>query len=48
VGIIVNQGSVNCMQEGSFSSMQMAKIASTLYIHQKDKRLLYVGFLTTM
>jgi acetyl-CoA carboxylase carboxyl transferase subunit beta len=35
------------MQEGSFSLMQMAKIASALYIHQKDKRLLYVSILTS-
>jgi acetyl-CoA carboxylase carboxyl transferase subunit beta len=33
------------MQEGSFSSMQMAKIDSVLYIHQKDKMLLYVSIL---
>jgi acetyl-CoA carboxylase carboxyl transferase subunit beta len=35
------------MQERSFSSMQMAKIAYALYIHQKDKRLLYVSILTS-
>jgi acetyl-CoA carboxylase carboxyl transferase subunit beta len=36
------------MQEGSFSSMQMAKIDSALYIHQKDKRFLYVSILTSL
>nr|YP_009473778.1 acetyl-CoA carboxylase beta subunit [Nothotsuga longibracteata] len=35
------------MQEGSFSSMQMAKIASALYIHQKEKKLLYISILTS-
>jgi acetyl-CoA carboxylase carboxyl transferase subunit beta len=35
------------MQEGSFSLMQMAKIASALYIHQKDKKLLYLSILTS-
>nr|AET45962.1 acetyl-CoA carboxylase beta subunit [Pinus remota]AET47971.1 acetyl-CoA carboxylase beta subunit [Pinus johannis]AET49052.1 acetyl-CoA carboxylase beta subunit [Pinus discolor]AET49479.1 acetyl-CoA carboxylase beta subunit [Pinus culminicola] len=35
------------MQEGSFSLMQMAKIASALYIHQKDKKLLYISILTS-
>nr|ART87453.1 AccD [Tsuga diversifolia] len=35
------------MQEGSFSLMQMAKIASALYIHQKEKKLLYVSILTS-
>ena len=35
------------MQEGSFSLMQMAKIASALYIHQKEKKLLYISILTS-
>ena len=35
------------MQEGSFSLMQMAKIASALHIHQKDNKLLYFSILTS-
>nr|YP_009158438.1 acetyl-CoA carboxylase beta subunit [Dioon spinulosum]AFS64450.1 acetyl-CoA carboxylase beta subunit [Dioon spinulosum]BAR93644.1 acetyl-CoA carboxylase beta subunit [Dioon spinulosum] len=34
------------MQEGSFSLMQMAKISAALYIHQLEKKLLYVSILT--
>nr|YP_009158612.1 acetyl-CoA carboxylase beta subunit [Encephalartos lehmannii]AFR53216.1 acetyl-CoA carboxylase beta subunit [Encephalartos lehmannii]BAR93818.1 acetyl-CoA carboxylase beta subunit [Encephalartos lehmannii] len=34
------------MQEGSFSLMQMAKISTALYIHQLEKKLLYVSILT--
>jgi acetyl-CoA carboxylase carboxyl transferase subunit beta len=36
------------MQEGSFSSMQMDKIAYALYIHHKDTKLLYVSIMTSL
>ncbi|RYR50438.1 hypothetical protein Ahy_A07g037048 [Arachis hypogaea] len=36
-----------CMQEGSLSLMQMAKISSALYEYQKNKRLFYVSILTS-
>jgi len=36
------------MQEGSLSLMQMAKISSTLYDYQSNKKLVYVSILTTI
>nr|BCB64057.1 acetyl-CoA carboxylase beta subunit [Chamaecyparis obtusa var. formosana]BCB64140.1 acetyl-CoA carboxylase beta subunit [Chamaecyparis obtusa var. formosana]BCB64223.1 acetyl-CoA carboxylase beta subunit [Chamaecyparis obtusa var. formosana]BCB64555.1 acetyl-CoA carboxylase beta subunit [Chamaecyparis obtusa var. formosana]BCB64638.1 acetyl-CoA carboxylase beta subunit [Chamaecyparis obtusa var. formosana] len=35
------------MQEGSFSLMQMNKIAAVLHTHQKEKNLLYISVLTS-
>ena len=35
------------MQEGSLSSMQMAKISSALYDYQSNKKLFYVSILTS-
>nr|QBK34946.1 acetyl-CoA carboxylase beta subunit [Taxus globosa]QBK36668.1 acetyl-CoA carboxylase beta subunit [Taxus globosa] len=35
------------MQEGSFSLMQMSKIAAALHTHQKEKNLLYISILTS-
>ena len=35
------------MQEGSFSLMQMNKIAAVLHTHQKEKRLPYISVLTS-
>nr|YP_009463942.1 acetyl-CoA carboxylase beta subunit [Broussonetia kazinoki x Broussonetia papyrifera]YP_009756646.1 acetyl-CoA carboxylase arboxyltransferase beta subunit [Broussonetia monoica]YP_010229867.1 acetyl-CoA carboxylase beta subunit [Broussonetia x hanjiana]YP_010229953.1 acetyl-CoA carboxylase beta subunit [Broussonetia kazinoki]AUW55396.1 acetyl-CoA carboxylase beta subunit [Broussonetia kazinoki x Broussonetia papyrifera]QCA41272.1 acetyl-CoA carboxylase arboxyltransferase beta subunit [Brous len=35
------------MQEGSLSLMQMAKISSALYDYQSNKRLFYIGILTS-
>nr|YP_008082168.1 acetyl-CoA carboxylase beta subunit [Cunninghamia lanceolata]AGL11014.1 acetyl-CoA carboxylase beta subunit [Cunninghamia lanceolata]BCK52205.1 acetyl-CoA carboxylase beta subunit [Cunninghamia lanceolata var. konishii] len=35
------------MQEGSFSLMQMNKIAAALHTHQKEKHLLYISVLTS-
>nr|QGU93530.1 acetyl-CoA carboxylase subunit beta [Torreya californica] len=35
------------MQEGSFSLMQMNKIAAALHTHQKEKKLLYISILTS-
>ena len=36
-----------CMQEGSLSLMQMAKIASALYDYQSKKKLFCVSILTS-
>ncbi|KAG6713771.1 hypothetical protein I3842_05G171000 [Carya illinoinensis] len=36
-----------CMQEESLSLMQMAKISSTLYDYQSNKKLFYVSILTS-
>jgi acetyl-CoA carboxylase carboxyl transferase subunit beta len=36
------------MQEGSLSLMQMARISSTLYDYQSNKKLVYVSILTTI
>ncbi|TXG60895.1 hypothetical protein EZV62_012258 [Acer yangbiense] len=36
-----------CMQEGSLTLMQMAKISSALYDYQSNKKLFYVSILTS-